>query len=318
MVDDMKPGSVVVDLAAEAGGNIETTKPGEIYVYNDVTHIGLTDLPSRLPTQSSTLYANNLSKLLLSMSGTKDHYHLDMADDVVRGSIVLNKGVMSWPPNPPISVAAAAPSAAQQKAAAVAAAPKAEPNHFNVQAKQAAMYAGGLGGMNVMGMQSPNAAFTAMSTIFGLSCIVGYHTVWSVVPALHSPLMSVTNAISGITAVGGLLLMGGGYYPTNTVEGLAASAAFISFINVFGGFIVTKRMLDMFKRPDDPPEYNHLYGIPAATFLASYAYAVAQGYPEVHTMGYLASSLCCVGALAGLSSQPTARLGNALGMIGVS
>merc|ERR1719400_359617 len=106
MIDDMKPGSVVVDLAAEAGGNIETIKPGEIYSYNDVTHIGLTDLPSRLPTQASTLYANNISKLLLSMAGTKDHYHLDMADDVVRGSIVLNKGAKSWPPNPPISVAA--------------------------------------------------------------------------------------------------------------------------------------------------------------------------------------------------------------------
>merc|ERR1712045_672705 len=104
----------------------------------------------------------------------------------------------------------------------------------------------------------------------------------------------------------------------NTVEGLAASAAFISFINVFGGFIVTARMLDMFKRPGDPPEYNYLYGIPGAAFLASYGYAVSQGYPEVHTMGYLGSSLCCVGALAGLSSQPTARLGNALGMIGVS
>jgi len=157
-----------------------------------------------------------------------------------------------------------------------------------------------------------------MTTTFGLSCIVGYHTVWNVVPALHSPLMSVTNAISGITAVGGLLLMGGGYYPTNTVEGLAASAAFISFINVFGGFIVTARMLDMFKRSTDPPEYNYLYGLPATTFLGAYGWAVSQGYPEVHQMAYLASSLCCVGALAGLSAQPTARLGNALGMIGVT
>merc|ERR1712088_1172448 len=110
MIDDMKPGSVVVDLAAEAGGNIETIKPGEVYTYNDVVHIGHTDLPSRLSTQASTLYANNLSKLLLSMAGTKDHFHLDMADDVVRGSIVLNQGVKSWPPDPPISVAAAAPA----------------------------------------------------------------------------------------------------------------------------------------------------------------------------------------------------------------
>merc|ERR1712198_125429 len=310
MIDDMKPGSVVVDLAAEAGGNIETIPPGEVTVYNNVTHIGYTDLPSRLPAQASTLYSNNLTKLLLSMGDGKENFNLDMTDDVVRGSIVLNKGVTSWPPNPPISVAAAAKP---QKGAAVAAKEAKEPNYFGDAVKQAMTYTSALGGLTALGMGSPNAAFTSMSTVFGLSCIVGYHTVWSVVPALHSPLMSVTNPISGITCVGGLLLMGGGYYPTNVVEGLAASAAFISFINVFGGFIVTARMLDMFKRPTDPPEYNMMMGIPAATFLAAYGLAVSQGYPEVHTMGYLGSSLCCVGALAGLSSQPTARLGNALG-----
>jgi len=315
MVDDMKPGSVIVDLAAEAGGNVETLKPGEVSVYNNVTHIGYTDLPSRLPTQASTLYSNNISKLLLSMQGDKDHYYLDMEDDVVRGSIVLNQGATTWPPNPPISVAAA-PSG---KAAAVAAAePPPPPNYFNIKLKSALSYTAGLGTINLLGVGSPNTAFTNMSTTFGLGCIVGYHTVWSVVPALHSPLMSVTNAISGITAVGGLLLMGGGYYPTNTVQGLAAGAAFISFINIFGGFIVTQRMLDMFKRPTDPPEHSYLMGVPAAAFLASYGYAVSQGYPEIHQMAYLASSLACIGALGGLSSQPTARLGNALGMIGVS
>merc|ERR1712055_921569 len=242
MIDDMKPGSVVVDLAAEAGGNIETITPGELTVYNNVTHIGYTDLPSRLPTQASTLYSNNLSKLMLSMQGTKDHYFLDMADDVVRGSIVLDKGVTTWPPNPPISVAAAAPP---KKGAAVEAKTAAEPNPFQDGLKQALTYTAGLGTISALGMGSPNGAFTNMSTTFSLGCIVGYHTVWSVVPALHSPLMSVTNAISGITAVGGMLLMGGGYYPTNTIEGLAASAALISLINIFGGFIVTKRMLDM-------------------------------------------------------------------------
>jgi len=317
MVDDMKPGSVVVDLAAEAGGNIETITPGEVSVYNNVTHIGLTDLPSRLPTQASTLYANNLSKLMLSMQGTKDHFYLDMADDVVRGSIVLNKGATTWPPNPPISVAAAAP-AGGAAAAAVAAEPPPPPNPFNVTMKSALGYTAGIGTLNALGVGSPNAAFTNMSTTFGLGCIVGYHTVWSVVPALHSPLMSVTNAISGTTAVGGLLLMNGGYYPTNTVEGLAAAAAFISFINIFGGFIVTARMLDMFKRPTDPPEHMYLYGIPAAAFLSSYGWAVSQGYPEVHQMAYLTSGLCCIGALGGLSAQPTARLGNALGIIGVT
>merc|ERR1711962_1170414 len=296
-------------------GNIETIVPGEVSYYNNVTHIGYTDLPSRLPTQASTLYSNNLSKLMLSMTGTKDHYYIDLTDDVVRGSIVLNKGVMSWPADPPISTAAATPAGGA--AAAAVAAPK-EINHFNEKMKTALSYTAGLGTINALGVGSPNPAFTNMTTTFSLGCIVGYHTVWSVIPALHSPLMSVTNAISGITAVGGLMLMGGGYYPTNTVEGLAASAAFISFINVFGGFIVTGRMLDMFKRPTDPKEYNYLYGIPGAAFLASYGYAVSQGYPEVHQMAYLASSLCCVGALAGLSAQPTARVGNALGMIGVS
>merc|ERR1712110_439840 len=316
MIDDMKPGSVVVDLAAEAGGNIETITPGEVTVYNNVTHIGYTDLPSRLPAQASTLYSNNLAKLLLSMGDGKENFNLDMTDDVVRGSIVLNNGVTSWPPNPPISVAAVA---APQKGAAVAAkTEKKEPNYFNEQLKQAATYTAGLGGLTALGVGAPNAAFTGMSTVFGLSVICGYHTVWSVVPALHSPLMSVTNAISGITAVGGMLLMGGGLYPTNTIQALAAGAAFISFINIFGGFIVTQRMLDMFKRPTDPPEHTMLMGIPAATFLGAYGYAMSQGYPEVHQMAYLASGLACIGALGGLSAQPTARLGNALGMIGVS
>merc|ERR1712212_283551 len=316
MIDDMKPGSVVVDLAAEAGGNIETITPGEVTVYNNVTHIGYTDLPSRLPTQASTLYSNNLTKLLLSMGDGKENFHLDMTDDVVRGSIVLNKGVTSWPPNPPISVAAAAPKGGA--AAAAAAAAPVEVNHFNEKMKTALSYTGGLATINALGEGSPNPAFTNMTTTFSLGCIVGYHTVWSVVPALHSPLMSVTNAISGITAVGGMLLMGGGLYPTNTIQALAAGAAFISFINIFGGFIVTKRMLDMFKRPTDPPEHTMLMGIPAATFLGAYGYAMTQGYPEIHQMAYLASGLACIGALGGLSAQPTARLGNALGMIGVS
>merc|ERR1712061_375430 len=305
MIDDMKPGSVVVDLAAEAGGNIETIAPGEVTVYNNVTHIGYTDLPSRLPTQASNLYANNISKLLLSMTGSKDHYHLDMSDDVVRGSIVLNQGVMSWPPNPPISTSATGGAAG---GAAVEKAPPPEPNYFNIKMSTALQYTAGLTALNALGMGAPDSNFTNMTTTFSLGFIVGYHTVWSVVPALHSPLMSVTNAISGITAVGGMLLMGGGLYPTNPIQALAAGAAFISFINIFGGFIVTKRMLDMFKRPTDPPEHTMLMGTPAATFLGAYGYAMSQGYPEVHQMAYLASGLACIGALGGLSAQPTARL----------
>lgn len=313
-VNSMKPGSVIVDLAAETGGNVETTKPGEVYVYNDVTHVGLTDLASRLPTQSSTLYANNISKFLLSIVGSKDHFYINLEDDVVRGSIILDKGKLVWPPEKPVVVSPPPPPA--KKVAEQAA--DVPINYFNRTLKDSLVYTGGLGSLLALGTVSPNPAFSTMTSTFALAGIVGYHTVWGVTPALHSPLMSVTNAISGITAVGGLLLMNGGYYPTNTVEGLAAVAAFISFINVYGGFLVTKRMLDMFKRPTDPPEYNYLYGIPAAVFLAGYGYGVHQGYPEIHQMASLASSLCCVGALAGLSSQTTSRLGNNLGMIGVS
>uniref|UniRef100_A0A6B2EGJ3 NAD(P) transhydrogenase, mitochondrial n=1 Tax=Phlebotomus kandelakii TaxID=1109342 RepID=A0A6B2EGJ3_9DIPT len=313
-VKAMKPGSVIVDLAAEAGGNVATTVPGQVKVVHDVVHVGITDLASRLPTQSSTLYANNISKFLLSI-GEQNHFDIRLEDEVVRGSIILRNGELMWPP-PVIPVSAAAPPAAATKAPV-----KVEPvpvDPFQKQLKSSLSYTAGLATLLALGVASPNPAFTTMMTTFGLSGIVGYHTVWGVTPALHSPLMSVTNAISGITAVGGLLLMGGGVTPSNTIESLAAGAALISFINIFGGFLVTQRMLDMFKRPGDPPEYNMLFGIPAAAFLGGYGYAAFAGFPEIHQMAYLASSLCCVGALAGLSSQKTSRLGNTLGIIGVT
>ncbi|XP_059619909.1 NAD(P) transhydrogenase, mitochondrial-like [Phlebotomus argentipes] len=314
-VKSMKPGSVIVDLAAEAGGNVATTVPGQVKVVHDVVHVGITDLASRLPTQSSTLYANNISKFLLSI-GEQNHFDIRLEDEVVRGSIILKNGELMWPP--PVIPVSAQPAAAPADTKAPAKAEPVPEDPFQKQLKSSLTYTAGLGTLLALGVASPNPAFTTMMTTFGLSGIVGYHTVWGVTPALHSPLMSVTNAISGITAVGGLLLMGGGVTPSNTIESLAAGAALISFINIFGGFLVTQRMLDMFKRPTDPPEHNMLFGIPAAVFLGGYGYAAMTGFPEIHQMAYLASSLCCVGALAGLSSQKTSRLGNTLGMIGVT
>lgn len=314
MIESMKDGSVVVDLAAEAGGNIATTVPGELHVHKGVTHVGYTDLPSRLPTQSSTLYGNNISKFLLSIGG-KGMFHIDLEDEVVRGSIVLKDGQKLWPPPPPKEVPQQEQQ--QQKPVPVVQAEVIE-SPFNATLKQAVMYTGGLGSILGLGVIAPSAAFNTMVTTFALSGIVGYHTVWGVTPALHSPLMSVTNAISGITAVGGLLCMGGGYLPTSSPTALAAAATFISSINIFGGFLVTKRMLDMFKRPDDPPEYNYLYAIPGAAFLGGYMAAHMHGFSDIQQMGYLAASLCCVGALTGLASQSTARVGNALGIIGVT
>uniref|UniRef100_A0A3P9NWY4 NAD(P) transhydrogenase, mitochondrial n=1 Tax=Poecilia reticulata TaxID=8081 RepID=A0A3P9NWY4_POERE len=324
MVESMKDGSVVVDMAAEAGGNIETTVPGELSVHKGVTHVGYTDLPSRLPTQSSTLYSNNITKLLRAISPDKENFYLDVKDvfdygtmdHVVRGSIVMQNGQNLFPAPQPNNVPVAAPpkpKTVQELQAEKAA----QVSPFKATLTTASLYTGGIGTLLGLGLSAPNAAFTQMVTTFGLAGIVGYHTVWGVTPALHSPLMSVTNAISGLTAVGGLSLMGGSYLPSTTAETLAVLAAFISSVNIAGGFLVTQRMLDMFKRPTDPPEYNYLYLLPAGVFVGGYAAALQAGY-NVEQMMYLGSGLCCVGALAGLSNQTTARLGNTLGMIGVA
>lgn len=313
MIRTMKAGSVVVDLAAEAGGNIETTRPGQCYTKHGVIHIGYVDLPSRLPTQSSTLYANNISKLLLYM-GDKQSFKINLSDEVVRGAVVLYEGQLMWPPPAP-----ATPSSVKTKEEVTEKdVVPVGPSPFMKTARSATSLTAGLGTLPVLGIVSPNLDFAAMTTTFALAGIVGYHTVWGVTPALHSPLMSVTNAISGTTVAGALCLMGGGVSPSNWAQSLALGAAFISSVNIGGGFLITKRMLDMFKRVDDPPEYNYLYAIPGAVFLGGYFYGLHTGSPSAHSLAYLGSSLCCVGALGGLSSQKTARLGNALGMTGVA
>ncbi|KAM8876951.1 NAD(P) transhydrogenase, mitochondrial isoform 2-T3 [Synchiropus picturatus] len=322
-VDSMKDGSVVVDLAAEAGGNIETTKPGDLYVYNGVTHIGYTDLPSRMATQASTLYSNNILKLLKAISPDQHNFHYEPKDEfdygtidhVIRGTLVMKDGRNMFPSPLPKT---APPAPVKQKSVAELEAEKvAAVSPFNRTMTSATSYTAGLSTCLALGIISPNAAFTQMVTTFGLAGIVGYHTVWGVTPALHSPLMSVTNAISGLTAVGGLVLMGGGLTPSSLPESLALAAAFVSSINIAGGFLITQRMLDMFKRPTDPPEYNYLYLLPAGVFVGGYGASVAAGY-SIEQMMYLGSGLCCVGALAGLSAQGTSRLGNALGMMGVA
>uniref|UniRef100_G1MX66 proton-translocating NAD(P)(+) transhydrogenase n=1 Tax=Meleagris gallopavo TaxID=9103 RepID=G1MX66_MELGA len=324
MIESMKEGSVVVDLAAEAGGNIETTKPGELYVHKGVTHIGYTDLPSRMATQASTLYSNNIIKLLKAISPDKENFYFDPKDQfdygtldhVIRGTVVMKDGKVIFPAPPPNNIPQGAP--VKPKTVAELEAEKAATiTPFRKTMTSASVYTTGLASMLGLGIVSPNNAFTQMVTTFGLAGIVGYHTVWGVTPALHSPLMSVTNAISGLTAVGGLVLMGGTYFPENAPQSLAVLSAFISSVNIAGGFLVTQRMLDMFKRPTDPPEYNYLYLLPGGVFVGGYAAALSGGY-SIEQMMYLGSGLCCVGALAGLSTQGTARLGNALGMIGVA
>ncbi|XP_015671704.1 NAD(P) transhydrogenase, mitochondrial [Protobothrops mucrosquamatus] len=324
MVESMRDGSVIVDLAAEAGGNVETTHPGELHIHKGVVHIGYTDLPSRMATQASSLYSNNILKLLKAISPSKEYFYFEPKDDfdygtidhVIRGTMVMKEGKTLFPAPLPKTLPPAAP--VKQKSVHELEAEKlAAISPFRKTMTSAGIYTTGLTSVLGLGLLSPNSAFTQMVTTFGLSGIVGFHTVWGVTPALHSPLMSVTNAISGLTAVGGLVLMGGSYLPSSVPQTLALLAAFVSSVNIAGGFLITQRMLDMFKRPTDPPEYNYLYLLPGTVFVGGYGASLLGGY-NIEQMMYLGSGLCCVGALAGLSSQSTSRLGNALGMIGVA
>ncbi len=239
MVDSMRQGSVIVDLAAEQGGNCDYTQPGEVVVRSGVTIIGYTDLPSRLPTQSSQLYGTNLRHFLTDLTPKKDgNIVVNMEDDVIRGATVINQGNITWPP-PPLKVPAIA------AAPAAAAAPKAVKNSAPSKGygSLAAMAVGALMLM-LIGSSAP-AAFMQHLTVFVLACFVGFHVIWNVAPALHTPLMSVTNAISGIIVIGALLQIGN---PSTIVLVLAGISVLIATINIAGGFWVTQRMLKMFRR----------------------------------------------------------------------
>eukprot|EP01080_Neovahlkampfia_damariscottae_P011368 gene11368-4536_t len=314
MVESMKAGSVIVDLASEAGGNCELTKPNGLHIHKEVKIIGYTDLPSRLPTQSSYLYANNVSKFLLTI-GEKGYYNVDLKDDVVRGSLIVHDGEI-LPPHIVATAAATLPKAEKHKKKEVEEAPD---SRFKAAMSNAILTGAGFSALYGLGYVSPDPAFAQMVTTFGLSGIIGYQVVWGVTPSLHSPLMAVTNAISGIIVAGGLLLMGGGAFPGNFSQFLGTLAVFISSINISGGFLITKRMLDMFKRPTDPVEYNTMYLVPAGAISAIYLAALRSGADIEHItqMMYLISSISCILSLSGLSTQGTARLGNVFGMIGV-
>jgi NAD(P) transhydrogenase len=318
MVQKMKAGSVTVDLAAEAGGNIETTvKDQKIITPNGVTCLGYTDLPSRLATTSSSLYSNNISKLLLSAgphtTKVKDHFYIDHKDEAVRGMLVLDDGNLTWPaplpPPPPV------PTQAELDAKAEAAKPKVIDYRTSyVDGAKTAGYTAT--SILAMGMVAPDPAFSAMFTTFALSNVIGVQVVMGVTHALHSPLMAVTNAISGTTALGGMHLLAHSTSPMATL--LGATATTLSTVNIVGGFIVTTKMLDMFKRPDDPPEYYHLYGIPAAGALGLYGAASLSGkFPQIDVAAGTLAGLLCVGGIGGLSSQKTARLGAVSGQLGV-
>ncbi|NMP26791.1 Re/Si-specific NAD(P)(+) transhydrogenase subunit alpha [Rahnella sp. SAP-1] len=238
MVASMKPGSVIVDLAAQTGGNCELTVANTITVTpNGVKIIGYTDLPSRLPTQSSQLYGTNLVNLLKLLCKEKNgEIEIDFEDTVVRGVTVVKTGEVTWPA-PPIQVSAQ-PQAAKQQAPA----PKAEAKPVSPWRKYIIM-AVAIVLFGWLANVAPKE-FLSHFTVFALACVVGYYVVWNVSHALHTPLMSVTNAISGIIVVGALLQIGHGGW----VSFLSFVAVLIASINIFGGFTVTQRMLKMFRK----------------------------------------------------------------------
>jgi NAD(P) transhydrogenase subunit alpha len=251
MVRSMKPGSVIVDMAAEQGGNCELTVPGEAVVRHGVTIVGYTDLASRMARQSSTLYANNLFRLSEELCKTKDGViNVNMQDDAIRGLTVVKHGEITWPA-PPLVIAA---KPAVKPAATVAAKNgrgHGEPSGPMPAGQLAAVTCGAAVLMVLVGTYAP-AAFLSHFTVFVLACFVGYMVVWNVKPALHTPLMSVTNAISSIIAIGALVQISPvaeAVERPNTLIGiLAAVALVLTAINMFGGFAVTQRMLAMFRK----------------------------------------------------------------------
>ena len=234
MVELMKPGSVIVDLASQQGGNCELCKRDEIAVHNGVQIIGFTDLPSRLPSQSSELYANNLFHIMDELTPNKDgQININMDDDVIRGMTVIKNGEITYPP-PKIEVSVA---------------PKPQENKTDKPKpviEKSSIIPGliSLSALFLVGAFAPES-FMNHFTVFVLSCFIGYMVIWNVTASLHTPLMSVTNAVSSIIIIGAVTQISTGDTLSLSLSGLAI---FIASINIFGGFAVTKRMLGMFKK----------------------------------------------------------------------
>ncbi len=241
MVESMKPGSVIVDLAAEQGGNCALTQKDQVVNKHGVTIIGYSNLPSRLANQSSQLYATNLRHLLTDLCPDKNgQLNINMDDEVIRGATVIKQGKITWPPPPPTLSAAPKP---QTEAPAVEV-PKEKKPLVSDNIKQLLIMLLGGFALYAVGSVAP-VAFMSHFTVFVLACFIGYQVIWNVTPSLHTPLMSVTNAISGIIVVGALVQIS---TPGFFITILSTLAILIAAINISGGFLVTRRMLEMFRK----------------------------------------------------------------------
>jgi NAD(P) transhydrogenase subunit alpha len=260
MVQSMKPGSVIVDMASEQGGNCELTEPGKVVVRHGVIIIGYTDLPSRLPTQASTLYSTNLFRLSEELCKAKDGvFNVNMDDEVIRGTTVIKDGTVTWPP--PVPKLSAAPAGATSAKPAVKPAAPAKKGHGSGAEPMSAgatslLFAAAAVLFALIGAFAP-PAFLGHFTVFVLACFIGYMVVWNVTPSLHTPLMSVTNAISSIIIIGALVQIAppaalgfgaGEVRPDAIIRWLAVVGIALTAVNMFGGFAVTRRMLSMFRK----------------------------------------------------------------------
>ncbi|WP_298816347.1 Re/Si-specific NAD(P)(+) transhydrogenase subunit alpha [uncultured Roseibium sp.] len=247
MVKAMKPGSVIIDLAAERGGNVEgTVKDEKVFTDNGVTIVGYTDFPSRMASQSSTLYATNIRHMMTDLTPEKDgQIAHNMEDDVIRGATVAFEGEITFPPPPPKVQAIAAKSKEKPKELTPEEKRQQEAEAFKAQTKQQVtlLAVGGLA-LLLVGLVAP-ASFMQHFIVFVLSVFVGFQVIWNVSHSLHTPLMAVTNAISSIIILGALMQIGSGSF---LVILLAGVSIFMAGINIFGGFLVTRRMLAMFQK----------------------------------------------------------------------
>ncbi|MDZ7961887.1 MAG: Re/Si-specific NAD(P)(+) transhydrogenase subunit alpha [Aulosira sp. DedQUE10] len=241
MVESMKEGSVIVDLAAEQGGNCACTQPGEIYRYNGITIVGLTDLPSRMAQQASQLYGTNLCHILEEMGGASK-FQVNLEDEVVRGALVVHAGEITWPPPKVEKKVEKIEEKVKEPLQVLPTAPT--PNPSQGGGNFLWLLVVGLALIGI-GITAP-PEFLAHFTVFVLACFIGWQVIWNVKPALHTPLMSVTNAISGIIIIGGMVQISGASSSATTI--LGAIAILVGTINISGGFLVTQRMLKMFQK----------------------------------------------------------------------
>ncbi|GMH96861.1 hypothetical protein TrST_g13399 [Triparma strigata] len=330
MLAAMKTGSVIVDLAAANGGNVDASVPDSVITTpNGVTIVGYTDLPSRLPATSSSLFSNNLKNFLLSIgpqtTKEKGYFHIDTKDEAVDNMMIVKDGKVRWGTDeitpyspPPVKEVAAVdvktPEEIQMEEA------KKNKDEFI----QTITY-GTVAAIALTLVGAKGGASSLLAT-FALAGLAGQQVVWGVAPALHSPLMAVTNAISGLTAVGGMSLLAhsaqnsDSIIPNGGAGWAGAIALLLSCVNIVGGFEVSGKMLNLFRRPEDPEEFFELYLIPFAVMVAGLGLAGAGIFGNLEgttSVTGIAGAICCISAIAGLANQETARAGNAIGMAGV-